>query len=145
MQSPYGDLFEDVAMDLGLSGIFSSQYGKPPLLFKVVKYLPHYMAAKPHYDGTAFSLFLDSTDNGSLLLSSYKSSLTADDFSSPLRSSPQRASILLIPGSLLTEFSIYPTPHIVLQSGKIRYAAIVFAMRPHYFSQKNELTSLPRF
>ena len=143
IQKPYGTLFHEAAAELGLETIFSSKYGHPPLLLKVVKYLPSYIAARPHYDGTAFSLFLDSTDNQSLLLSPYQSSFTVDDFSSPQRDN--RNSILLIPGVLLTEFSIYPTPHIVTQSGKIRYATIAFAMRPSYIPQKIEVSSLPSF
>jgi hypothetical protein len=91
---------------------------------------------------------LDSTDNQSLLLAPYKSSLTVNDFASPLRKFSRQNhenSILLIPGTLLTEFSIYPTPHIVAQSGKTRYATIAFAMRPNYKPQKNELFPLPSF
>jgi len=149
IQKPYENLFDQAAVELGLKTIFSSQYGhQAPILFKVIKYFPSYIATKPHYDGTAFSLFLDSTDNQSLLLSSYKSSFTVKDFSTPLRKfsrSCNQNSIVLIPGVLLTEFSIYPTPHIVAQSGKIRYATIAFAMRPNYISQKNELSSLPNF
>ncbi len=141
IQKPYGELFEEVTAELGLETIFSSKYGHPPILFKVMKYLPSYITPKPHYDGTAFSLFLNSTDDRSLLLSPYKSSFTVDDFYSPLRQN----SILLIPGALLTEFSIYPTPHIVLQSGKIRYAAIAFAMRPNYTPQKTQYSPLPNF
>lgn len=144
IQKPYGHLFDEVAAELGLATIFSSKYGHPPILFKVIKYLPSYIATRPHYDGAAFSLFLDSSDCQSLLLSSYKSSFTVDDFSSPLREFSQN-SILLIPGVLLTEFSIYPTPHIVAQSGKIRYATIAFAMRPNYIPQKIELPPLPNF
>lgn len=148
IQKPYRNLFNEAAKELGLETIFSSQYGYPPILFKVIKYLPSYFATRPHYDGTAFSLFLDSTDNQSLLLSPYRSSFTVDDFSSPLREFSQRHnqnSILLIPGAFLTEFSIYPTPHIVAQSGKIRYATIAFAMRPNYTPQKNEFPPLPNF
>lgn len=148
IQKSYGDLFEEAAAGLGIDMIFSSKYGRPPILFKVIKYLPSYIATKPHYDGTAFSLFLDSTDNQSLLLSPYKSSFTVDDFFSPLRELSRgstRNSILLIPGVLLTEFSIYPTPHIVVQSGKTRYATIAFAMRPNHTSQKIELSPLPTF
>lgn len=148
IQKPYGNLFDEAAAELGLETIFSSKYGHPPILFKVVKYLPSYSATKPHYDGTAFSLFLDSTDNQSLLLSPYKSSFTVDDFSSPQRKFLRQLnqnSILLIPGILLTEFEIYPTPHIVTPSGKIRYATIAFAMRPHYISPKNKLSPLPKF
>ena len=145
IQKPYGNLFERSAAELGLGAIFSSNYGHPPILFKIVKYLPAYIAASPHYDGTAFSLFLDSTDNQSLLLSPYKSSFKVDDFSSPSRAFPQRSSILLIPGGLLEEFSIYPTPHIVLQSGKTRYATIAFAMRPNHIPQKTEYSPLPDF
>jgi len=148
IQKPYGNLFNEAAAELGLETIFSSQYGHPPILLKVIKYLPSYVATKPHYDGTAFSLFLDSTDNQSLLLSSYKSSFTVDDFSPALRKfsrDDNQNSILLIPGVLLTEFSIYPTPHIVTQSGHIRHATIAFAMRPEYISQKNDFAPLPNF
>lgn len=142
IQKPYAHLFNEAATELALETIFSSEYGQPPILFKVVKYLPAYIATKPHYDGTAFSLFLDSTDNESLLLSPYKSSFTIEDFSSPFRElsrEPDRNSILLIPGTLLREFSICPTPHIVAQSGKIRYATIAFAMRPNYISPKKRI------
>jgi hypothetical protein len=142
IQKPCGDLFNEAAVELGLETIFSCKYGHPPILFKVVKYFPSYVATKPHYDGTAFSLFLDSTDNQSLFLSPYKSSFTVDDFFSPPRN---KNSILLIPGALLTEFSINPTPHIVAQSGETRYATIAFAMRPHYILGKNELFPLPNF
>lgn len=148
IQKPYGNLFDEAARLLGLESIFSSIYDHPPILFKVIKYLPSYTAKKPHYDGTAFSLFLDSTDNQALLLSPYQSSFTIEDFTSPLREfsrSYDRNSILLIPGVLLTEFSIYPTPHIVVQNNEIRYATIAFAMRPNYISQKTELSPLPIF
>lgn len=148
IQKTYEHLFNEAAAELSIETIFSSKYGRPPILLKVIKYFPSYIATKPHYDGTAFSLFLDSTDNQSLLLSSYKSAYTVDDFSSPLREFSRehnQNSILLIPGVLLTEFSIYPTPHIVLQSGKIRYATIAFAMRPNYTPPKIEFSPLPNF
>ncbi len=148
IQKSYGTLFHEAAVELGLETIFSSTSGHSPILFKVIKYLPDYVATKPHYDGTAFSLFLDSTDNQSLLLSPYKSLLTVDDFSSPLQEFSawyKRNSMLLIPGTLLKEFSIDPTPHVVASSGKTRYATIAFAMRPHYSSPKIELSSLPNF
>lgn len=148
IQVPYGILFAEAAAELGLETIFISKYGHPPLLLKVIKYLPSYAATKPHYDGTVFSLFLDSTNNQSLLLSPYKSALTADDFTSPPRKffrESHQNSILLIPGALLTDFSIYPTPHIVVQSGAVRYAAVAFAMRPDYTPQKCELAPLPNF
>lgn len=148
IQKSYGKLFNEAATELGLQTIFSCECGHPPILFKVIKYLPSYIATRPHYDGTAFSLFLDSTDNQSLLLSSYKSSFIVDDFSSPFRKysrSDNQNSILFIPGVLLTEFSIYPTPHIIAQSGKTRYATIAFAMRPNYIPQKNKLSPLPSF
>jgi hypothetical protein len=141
IQKNCGGIFNEAAAELGLETIFSSNYGHPPILFKVVKYLPSYSVTRPHYDGTAFSLFLDSTDNQSLFLSPHKSSFTVGDFSSPIRQ--HQNSILLIPGVLLTEFSIYPTPHIVAPSGKIRYATIAFAMRPNYIPQKIELSPLP--
>lgn len=144
IQKPYGNLFREAAAQLGLEAVFFSNCSHPPILFKVIKYFPSHNATRPHYDGTAFSLFLDSTDNQSLFLSSYKSSLTVDDFFSPPREFSQN-SILLIPGALLAEFSIYPTPHIVVKSGQIRYAAIAFAMRPNYIPQKNELSALPSF
>lgn len=148
IQKTYGNLFNEAAAELHLETIFSSKYNHPPILVKVIKYFPSYIATKPHYDGTAFSLFLDSTDNQSLLLSPYKSSFKVDDFSSPLRKFSRghnQNSILLIPGVLLTEFSIYPTPHIVTQSGKVRYATIAFAMRPNYIPQKIEFSPLPNF
>lgn len=148
MQKPCGKLFAEVATELGIEPIFSSQYGQIPILFKVIKYLPSYIATRPHYDGSVLSLFLDSTDNASLLLSPYKSSFTVDEFSSPGKegsSWQSRSSSLLIPGVLLTEFAIYPTPHIVMQSGKIRYATIAFAMKPHCTFQKNEFAALPSF
>jgi hypothetical protein len=144
IQKPYGNLFGAAAAELGLETVFSSKDGHPPILLKVVKYLSSYIATRPHYDGSAFSLFLDSTDNQSLLLSPYQASFTVDDFSSPPRRYNQN-SILLIPGVLLTEFSINPTPHIVAQSGKIRYATIAFAMRPSYTPQTIKLSPLPSF
>ncbi len=148
IQKPYGSLFNQAATELGIDSIFSSLDGHPPLLLKVIKYLPSYLATIPHYDGTAFSLFLDSTDNDSLLLSPYKSSFIAEDFSSAhrefLRQEDQN-SILLIPGTLLAEFSIYPTPHIVLESGNARYATIAFAMRPNYSSPRIDFSLLPSF
>jgi hypothetical protein len=148
IQQSSRNLFNEVAAELHVENIFFSKYGHPPILLKVVKYLPSYSVSRPHYDGTAFSLFLDSTDNQSLLLSPYRSAFTVDDFSSPLRKfsrSCNQNSILLIPGTLLTEFSIYPTPHIVEQNGKIRYATIAFAMRPNYILQKNNFSLLPNF
>lgn len=143
IQTPCELLFNDAAANLGLTAIFSANDDHPPTLLKVVKYLPSYTPSRPHYDGTAFSLFLHSTDHLSLLISPYKLSLTPDDFSPALRSSPN--SILLIPGALLTEFSIYPTPHIVVQRGNSRYATVAFAMRPYYIAQKTELAPLPNF
>lgn len=133
VQKRYAHLFEEAASALGIETIFSSDC--PSILVKVIKYLPSYVAIRPHYDGSVFSLFLNSTDNHSLLLSPYTSSLTLDDFFSPRRTcSP---SVLLIPGELLKEFSIYPTPHIVAQSGKTRYATVAFAMRPNSISLKH--------
>jgi hypothetical protein len=130
-----------MADELGLETIFSSKC-QTPILLKVIKYFPSYIAAKPHYDGSVFSLFLDSTDNPSLLLSPYKSLFTIDDFSTPKR---DQNTILLIPGVLLAEFFICPTPHIVAQSGKVRYATVAFAMRPDFIPQRNEFTPLPNF
>jgi hypothetical protein len=148
IQNSYAALFEHAAAQLDLQMIFSSQYGHVPILFKVVKYFPGYRASRPHYDGTAFSIFLDSTDNTSLLLAEYKPLLTVDDFFTPVRKFSREShqnSILLIPGSLLTEFCIWPTPHIVISQDKTRYATIAFAMRPDFLQQKNELAVLPSF
>ncbi len=148
IRKPYEILLAEIAADLRLEKIFSSEYDHPPILLKVIKYLPSYIATKPHYDGTAFSLFLDSTDNQALLLSPYKPTLTAEDFYSPIRKFSRlynQNSILLIPGVLLTEFSIYPTPHVVVQSGKIRYATIAFGMRPNFIAEKKEFSLLPTF
>jgi hypothetical protein len=148
IQKSYENLFNEAAIELGLETIFSSKCGHPPILFKVVKYLSSYTAQRPHYDGSVFSLFLDSTDNESLLLSPYKSSFTTSDFTPPLRkcSKPyNQNSMLLIPGVSLTEFSIFPTPHMIAQSGKIRHAAIAFAMRPNHTFQKIPLSPLPNF
>ncbi len=148
IQQSSRNVFNEAAAQLNLENVFFSKYEHPPILLKVIKYLPSYSVLRPHYDGTALSLFLDSTDNQSLLLSPYKSGFTVDDFFCPLRKfckSYDRNSILLIPGTLLTEFSLYPTPHIVEQSGKIRYATIAFAMRPHYTFQKNDFSILPNF
>lgn len=139
IQKPCGKVFTKAAEELGIETLFSSK--PPPVLLKVIKYLPSYSITRPHYDGSAFSLFLDSTDNQSLLLSPYKDSYARDDFFSPHRQVPH--SILLIPGALLTEFSVYPTPHIVLKSGKIRYSTVAFAMRPNYTPGKIVLSPLP--
>ena len=144
IHQPYRNLCKDLASKLGLESIFFSQDGSPPILFKVIKYLPSYSAARPHYDGTAFSIFLHSTDRGALLISPYKPCLTVDDFFSPIELLHPN-SLLVIPGALLTDFSIYPTPHIVAQSGKTRYATIAFAMRPNYPTQKIEFPPLPNF
>lgn len=140
LQEPCAQLFHAAATELGISTIFPSN---PPIIFKVIKYLPAYSPTRPHYDGTAFSLFLHSTDNQSLLLCPYKSAFRVEDFEAAIRL--QHNSILLIPGSFLTEYSIYPTPHIVTHSGKTRYATIAFAMRPHYTPAKNEFSPLPNF
>lgn len=137
IQKPCLEIFEEAATELGLDIIYNS------ILFKVVKYFPSYKPLKPHYDGAALSLLLDSTDNESLLLSSYKAELAVEDFHLPIRDCLN--SVLLIPGSFLSEFGIYPTPHIVVHSGKTRYAAVAFAMRPNYTPQKNELFPLPSF
>lgn len=140
IQKPYENVFRETANEMGLETIFSTS-SAPPLLFKVIKYLPSYTVSKPHYDGSAFSLFLHSTDNQSLLLSPYKSSFTIHDFASAERTDPD--SILLIPGAFLSEFSIDPTPHIVVETGKTRYAAIAFAMRSNYIYRKKNLSLLP--
>lgn len=144
MQKPHENLFREAANGLNLE-ITTSEYDHPPVLIKVIKYLPSYSATTPHYDGSAFSLFLDSTDNQSLLLSPYKSSPTLEDFYSPQRHFPRGNSMLLIPGAYLAEFAIFPTPHIVIPSGQTRYATVAFAMRPNYIPQKIELPSLPVF
>lgn len=146
IQQTYEGVFKEAVAELGLEKIFPDE--SPPILFKVIKYLPQYKATRPHYDGSALTLFLDSTDNSSLFLSSYQFPLTIENFFCPPRKflrQNQQNSILLIPGALLTEFSIYPTPHIVTQSDNYRYAAIAFAMRPDYPPKKNEFFPLPSF
>ena len=140
--------FNKAAADLGLEKILCLKQNHPPLLIKVVKYFSSYSESRPHYDGTSLSLFLDSTDNEALFLSPYRSSFSVADFFSPKRSFSrnfEKNSIVLIPGAFLTEFSIYPSPHIVLSSGKIRYATIAFALRPYYIFDKNDFPSLPIF
>lgn len=142
------NVFTAISAQLNVENIFSSKYEYSPILLKVIKYLPSYSVCRPHYDGTALSLFLDSTDNQSLFFAAYKAAFTVEDFFCPVRQfsrSYDQNSILLIPGTLLTEFSIYPTPHIVEQNGRIRYATIAFAMRPHYTSPKNNFSLLPNF
>jgi len=89
IQQPYGTLFNEVAAQLNMATIFNSSYNQPPVLLKIVKYLPAYSPEVPHYDGSAFTLFLDSTDNESLLLSEYKSLLQVDDFFAPVRIYPR--------------------------------------------------------
>ena len=148
IQKSYEQIFIQAAIALDLEKIFSLSDSHVPILFKVVKYLPSYIAQRPHYDGTAFSLFLDSTDDQSLLLAPYKTIFSVEDFFIPVRQffrSNNQNSVLLIPGALLAEFLIDPTPHIVVQSGKTRYATIAFAMRPHYVFQKNNFSDLPNF
>ena len=148
LQQQSQDVFNSAVTELGVENVFACKYGHIPVLLKVIKYFPAYAVERPHYDGTAFSLFMDSTDNQSLLLSPYKSNFIRDDFYAPVRKisrSDNQNSALLIPGTLLTDFSLYPTPHIVAQSGKIRHATIAFAMRPHYTLQKNEFSLLPSF
>lgn len=148
IQEPYGQLSAEIAAKLDLTAIFASNYHAAPILFKVVKYLPTYHATRPHYDGTAFSLLLDSTDHQALRLAPYQSSFTPADFTCPTRKfsrSTTQNSLLLIPGALLTEFAIYPTPHIIRPGGNVRYATIAFAMRPNYPSQANPLSPLPNF
>lgn len=146
IQEPYKNIFNDAAAQIGVPNIFLLQ--DPPILLKVVKYLPEYSPTKPHYDGTAFSLFLDSTDNQSLLFAPYKSCSTVADFTCPLRTftrDAHQSSMLLIPGAFLAEFSIYPTPHIVTQNNTVRYALIAFAMRPNYIPGTHKLFDLPNF
>ena len=146
IQQPYGNVFDEVAVEVGIANIFND--GHPPILLKIVKYFPNYSPCEPHYDGSVFTLFLDSTNNQALLLSPYKSSLLVDDFVVPIRKFTRldyQNSMMLIPGTLVTEFFIYPTPHIVLASEDTRYATIAFAMRPNYVQQKIEFSSLPNF
>src|SRR5579872_3663844 len=46
IQKPYGSLFDAAAAELGLEEIFSSKYGYPPILLKIVKYLPSFLTAR---------------------------------------------------------------------------------------------------
>lgn len=156
IQEPCGQVFKEAAVELGIETIFLLSLGSPPILLKVVKYFPTYHESRPHYDGSAFSLFLDSTDYTSLYFAPYKTSLSVNDFApvssyflsnSPFRLSFEQThhTMLMIPGALLEEFSIYPTPHIALANGKMRYSTIAFALRPHHKLTKNNFTTLPVF
>ncbi len=148
IQTSYRDLFDEVTAQLGLETIFPMSHDHPAILLKVITYLPSYIATKPHYDGSMFSIFLDSTDHTSLLLSPYKILLAVDDFTIPFRtfsSLDHQNSIVIIPGTFLTEFDIHPTPHIVIPRGKARYATIAFAMRPNYTAHTNIFSLLPDF
>lgn len=136
LQKTYNELSNEIAAELGLKNT--------AILLKVIKYLPSYTPSKAHYDGSAFTFLLDSTDNQSLLLSPYKASFTIADFISPERQYNMN-SLLIIPGIHLTELDIYPTPHIVIQNGRTRYAAIAFIMRPDILHQKHDFPSLPSF
>lgn len=138
IQQPYNEIFRAAAHDLGIKNMFNAATKQLPIILKVIKYLTHYHITRPHYDGAALALFLDSTDNQSLLLCPYHSSYKSDDFSVPTRQfhrSLHSNSIILIPGIFLTEWDIYPTPHIVMPSGSIRYATVAFAMRENYASK----------
>lgn len=145
IKTAYQHIFTDTVTELGLKPVLVSEDTTFPILIKVVKYLPSYFPTRPHYDGSTLTLLLDSTNTQSLLLSPYKSSFIVDDFTAPLDEFSRKSSILLIPGSLLTEFSIFPTPHIIAASGKTRYATVAFAMRSHYQAEEIHLSSLPNF
>lgn len=143
IQQPYGSVFQKAFLDLGLNTLEKDQ---PPILLKVIKYLPQYAVTKPHYDGSLLTLFLDSTDNEALLISPYRLSYSTGDFTTPKREFSREElphSVLLIPGALLIEHSIYPTPHLVVESGKKRYATIAFCMKPHHSPKKYEVSPLP--
>lgn len=145
IQQHYPTIFNQAAVACEIKTIFTPYQETPPLLLKVVKYLPSYRATKPHYDGTVFSLFLNSTDNEVLHLCPYKNSFNINNFITPIRKKLHN-SILLIPGILLEEFSILPTPHIVTHNNKNRYATIAFAMRPNYTTFcKQQLSPLPEY
>lgn len=147
IQNPYGKLFNQVAENLDIHDLFLKDQN-PPVLFKVVKYLPSYTPIKPHYDGTVLTLLLHSTNPQALLLSTYKNALSVDDFYLPHRkieASDTIRSMLLIPGTLLFQYGINPTPHVVVSSPQARYAAIAFAMRPYGSSSVDTFTSLPDF
>lgn len=121
---------------------------KAPRILKVIKYLPSYYPIMPHYDGSIFSFLLDSTDATSLLLSPYKSSFVREDFKVPERTflrKEDQNSILLLPGAFLKQLGINPTPHVVVQSGKTRYATVLFVMRPGVSSSQIANTALPYF
>lgn len=148
IEQPYEELLHQISIEMGVQDVFISADNHCPLLLKVIKYLPSYTPYQPHYDGSVITLFLDSTENQALALAPYRSSYSIDDFYVPLRKFNRydhQRSMLLIPGTLLTEFAIYPTPHIVIPSGKIRYAAIAFGMRPHYSACSTEFSILPNF
>lgn len=144
IKNTYNDTFNAVIDELKLKNILSVKDNQPPILLKIIKYLPGYLATKPHYDGSALSFFINSSDNQRLLLSPYKNLFNVTDFFSPDRKFKPN-SIVLIPGTLLTEFCINPTPHIVLSGKSNRYAIIAFIMRPNYEFKKRDFTILPNF
>ncbi len=142
IQKPYYDLYRNLADELNLP------LTDFPILLKIILYLPSYTTTKPHYDGTAFSFFLHSTDDQSLLFAPYQSLLTVDNFSSlteKISAQKNRTSIVIIPGAHLTDFSIYPTPHIVKPTGQYRYATIAFALRSNYRIENTNFAALPQF
>lgn len=149
IQEPSHDLFFYAAEELQLNTMFRLQHQEDiPILYKIVKYLPHYMHTKPHYDGTVFSLFLHSTDPQAVLVAPYQELLTIEAFKAPVRTLSNldaQQSMILILGGLLTDYGMYPTPHIVVATGQTRYATIAFAMRPHYIRPKIEFAALPSF
>lgn len=148
IEQPYGSVFAQTAAELKLDHIFKDNSGQAPILLKLVKYLPTYAPSRPHYDGSAFSLFIDSTNPQALLLAPYKSTYTVQDFAAATRqlyAGENQDTVLLIPGTLLSEFTINPTPHIVVASSQTRYATIAFAMRPNYVSSHNKFADLPIF
>lgn len=148
LSKSYDLIFTEAFKDLNIESLFSLEAQKSSILFKVIKYLPSYCPTKPHYDGSVLSLLVDSTDSSALLLSPYKSLFLVEDFHKPARKflrKEDQNSMLFIPGSFLKTFDIDPTPHVVIQSKKTRYAAVCFSMSPYICSSNIQNTALPYF
>jgi len=141
-------IFERTREELSVGALLDSPFNRLPLLLKIVKYLPG-SSTVPHFDASAFSLFLDSTDHQSLLLAPYKETIEVFDFFVPPRQYPRLAfssSSLLIPGKFLQgqEPYINPTPHAALRNDSIRYSVIAFCVVPFKQPVNGSLPSMPQ-
>lgn len=142
------EMFGNAIEELAIDPLFSSTENRLPVLLKVVKYLPA-SCTVAHFDASALTLMLDSTDLDSLVFSPYMETIASSDFFAPSRQysrSVQSSSCLLISGKFLTakDIPINPTPHAALRKDTIRHAAIAFALIPYYQSGRLDLPLLPQ-